>query len=121
MKDLKSERGAVSLGLIVAILIALFLIYEAKQIGPLLVAQYQFQDVVIDTCKFSVDKQAPAVVDEVLRNAAELSLPISREMIKVTRQATKTRIQVEYQLSVEWLPGKPYSWTVSVDEQSSVF
>jgi hypothetical protein len=94
MKDLKSERGAVSLGLIVTIVIALFLIYEAKQFGPLLVAPYQFQDVVIDTCKFSVDKQAPAVYDEVRRQAAELNLPISRDMIKVTRQATKTRIQV---------------------------
>ncbi len=121
MRDLKSERGAVSLGLIVTIVVALFLIYEAKQFGPLLVAQYQFQDAVIDTCKFSVDKQASAVFDEVLRQAAELSLPISRDMIKVTRQATKTRIQVQYELSAEWVPGKPYSWTVSVDEQSSVF
>lgn len=121
MKDLRSERGAISMGLVVTILVALFLVYEAKQFGPPLVAQYQFQDIVIETCKFSVDKQAGDVQNEVLRRAAELELPITRDMIKVTRQATKTRIQVQYQLTAEWLPGKPYTWNVSVDEQSVLF
>jgi hypothetical protein len=121
MKDRRNERGAISVGLVVTIIVALFLIYEAKQFGPLLVAQYQFQDQVIETCKFSVDKQAPQVYDAVLRQAAELNLPITRDMVKVTRQATKTRIQVQYQLTAEWLPGRPYTWNVTVDEQSAIF
>jgi hypothetical protein len=42
-------------------------------------------------------------------------------MIKVTRVPTKTRIVVHYELSAEWLPGRPYKWTVVIDEESMLF
>jgi hypothetical protein len=56
-----------------------------------------------------------------VQKAAEYQLPITREMVKVTKQATYTRIQVVYELSAEWLPGKSYTWTVNVDEESKIF
>lgn len=121
MRNFRSERGGVGVGLVVAIFLILFAGYEAKQFGPLLFAQFQFQDAVIEAAKFSRGKDAGAVQNEVLQRASELGLPISREMIKVTRQPTNTRIQVRYELSTEWLPGKPYSWVVDVDEQSVLF
>ncbi|MGH9334525.1 MAG: hypothetical protein ACRD21_12340, partial [Vicinamibacteria bacterium] len=58
---------------------------------------------------------------EVLQRAGELALPVSREMIKVSRQPTNTRIEVSYELSTEWMPGKLYKWTVNIDEQSVLF
>lgn len=121
MKNLRSERGGVSVGLVVAIFLLVFVIYEGKQFGPLLVAQFEFQDAVIDAAKFSRAKDALVVQNEVLAKANELSLPISRDMIKVTRQPTNTRIQVVYQLSTEWAPGRKYTWNVEVDEESILF
>jgi len=121
MRTMKGERGAISMGLIVGILLVLFAAYEAKQFGPLLLRQFQFQDVVIEASKFSATKDAAAIQNEVAHKAAELQLPITREMIKVTKQATYTRVQVIYVLSADWLPGKPYKWTVTVDEQSQIF
>jgi hypothetical protein len=121
MRSLKSERGAVSVGLIVAIVLALFLVYEAKQFGPLLMAQFEFQDAVMEATKFSAGKPGDKVQMEVLKKANELALPITRDMIVVTRQPTNTRIQISYELGAEWLPGKQYKWTVNIDEQSVLF
>ena len=121
MRSMKGERGAISMGLVLGIFLILFAAYEAKQFGPLLIRQFQFQDVVIESSKFSATKDANAVANELVHKAAELQLPITREMIKVTKQATHTRVLVVYELSAEWLPGKPYKWTVTVDEQSQIF
>jgi hypothetical protein len=118
---MKGERGAISMGLVVGILLVLFVAYEAKQFGPLLMRQFQFQDAVIEASKFSASKDANSVASELAAKAAELRLPISREMIKVTKQATYTRVQVVYDLSADWLPGKPYTWRVTVDEESKIF
>lgn len=117
----RNERGGISVGLVVTLLLALFLVYEAKQFGPLLVAQFQFQDAVIEAAKFSRGKEAGTVQQEVLQRATELSLPITRDMIKVVRQPTNTRIQVSYELKTEWAPGRVYKWKVDVDEASMLF
>ncbi|HJS74363.1 MAG TPA: hypothetical protein VJ921_08760 [Vicinamibacteria bacterium] len=121
MRSLKDERGAISMGMIVGIFLCLFVAYEAKQFGPLLMRQFQFQDAVIEASKFSASKDAAAVQNELVYRAGELRLPISREMIKVTKTGTYTRVQIVYELSAEWLPRKPYKWTVSVDEESKIF
>lgn len=121
MRIWKNERGAISMGLIVGILLVLFAVYEGKQFGPIIMSQYQFQDAAIEASKFSAQKDANSVASELLAKAAELQLPITRDMIKVTKQATYTRVQVTYDLTAEWLPGKPYTWTVTVDEESKIF
>jgi len=121
MRSMKDERGAISMGLIVGVLLVVFVAYEAKQFGPLLMRQFQFQDIAIEASKFSASKDSNSVANELVQRATELQLPISREMIKVTKQATYTRVQVVYQLSAEWLPGIPYTWTVTVDEESKIF
>lgn len=121
MRRFKGERGAMSVGMIVAIFLALFLIYEATQFGPLLIKQYEFQDAVIEAAKFSRGKEAAAVQAELMEKVAEIGLPISRDMIKVIRQPTNTRIQVNYELKAQWAPGKEYKWQVSVDEESMLF
>lgn len=121
MSRFRNERGGTGVNLLITVLIILFLAYEAKQFGPKLVAQYQFQDAVIEAAKFSRTKTAGAVQLEVLQKAAELQLPISRDMIKVTRQPTNTRIEVRYELEAEWLPGRPYKWVVMLNEESMLF
>ncbi len=121
MKRFSNARGGASVGMLVTLLVILFLGYEAMQFGPHIISQFQFQDAVMEAAKFSRNKPALTVQEEVLKKAEELGLPISRDMIKVTRQNTKTRIQVHYVLEAEWLPGRPYKWNVDVDEESILF
>ena len=121
MKRFRGERGGSPAGLVIFLLVLLFVVYEIKQFGPPLFAQFQFLDAVIDTTKFSRAKTASVVMQEVLKKSAELHLPISRDMVKITRQPTHTRIEVRYELEAEWLPGRPYKWTVEIDEESMLF
>jgi hypothetical protein len=60
-EKLKGDRGAISMGLVVAILLLLFAAYEAKQFGPLLLHQFQFHDAAIEASKFSATKDANSV------------------------------------------------------------
>ncbi len=121
MRRFRSERGGAGGSLLIALVFFLFIAYEATQFGPLVFAQFQFQDAVIDAAKFSRAKTAAAVQQEVLASATELRLPVTRDMIKVTRRPTHTRIEVRYDQEAEWLPGKPYKWTVVLDEESILF
>ena len=121
MKRFRSERGGAGPGMLIAIVLVLFLAYEAKQFGPHLVAQFRFQDSVIEIAKFSRNKEATVVQGEVLAKATELGLPVTRDMIQVQRQPTKTNIGVRYDQEAEWLPGKMYKWTVEVNEESVLF
>ena len=121
MRRFRSERGGAGGGLLLALAVFLFIAYEAVQFGPHVVAQFQFKDAVVDAAKFSRNKPASTVQQEVLAKATELSLSVSRDMIKVTRKPTHTRIEVRYDQEAEWLPGKPYKWTVLLDEESVLF
>ena len=121
MNRIKNNRGSAGVGLLITVLVILFIAYEAKQFGPQVMAQFQFQDAVIEISKFSRGKTAPVVQMEVLAKATELGLPVTREMIKVTRQNTSTSIAVRYDQEAEWLPGRPYKWTVEVNEESVLF
>ena len=121
MKRFRNQRGGAGAGFLIALVVFLFVAYEAKQFGPHVVAQFQFQAAVVEAAKFSRAKTAGVVQQEVLAKATELHLPVTRDMIKVTRKPTHTRIEVRYDQEAEWLPGKPYKWTVSLDEESILF
>lgn len=121
MKRLNRQRGEITLGSVIGILVFLFLIYELFQFGPKLLSQFQFQDSIQEVAKFSLNKQPGQVRDEVLRKAQEYELPIDGGMVAVVRNATYTRITINYELSVDWIPGQAYKWQVTVDEESRIF
>ena len=121
MQRFRSERGGGATGVSDLPLGASVRRLRGQTVRPPLFAQFQFLDAVIDTTKFPRAKTAAVVMQEVLKKSAELQLPISRDMIKITRQPTHTRIEVRYELEAEWLPGRPYKWTVEIDEESMLF
>lgn len=121
MKRFRSPRGEVRLGTILSLAVLVFAIYEGIQFIPVLIAQYSFKDAVVEETKFSANKKADVIRDSLLRKADELRLPIQRQDIKVDRRPTFTRIQVRYELSVEWLPGREYWWEVNEISESVLF
>jgi hypothetical protein len=121
MGRFKSARGGISVSGILSIAIIAFLFYETLQFGPVLIKQYQFKDELVDAAKFSRAKKALAIKQGLTQKAAELGLPITIDQIRVTLMPAKTRIQVKYRLSVEWLPGKTYTWEVDDIAQSPIF
>ncbi len=121
MRRFASRRGEITLGNILTLLIAAFVIYELFQFGPVLFAQYEFRDAVIEEAKFSRGKNERVIKDSLTKKAAELGLPIAADNIKVELQNTRTRIEVNYKLRVEWLPNKEYTWDVREVAESAIF
>ena len=121
MKRLASEKGEVRIGSIVTLAVVIFAVYIGVQFAPVLFAQYEFKDAVIEEAKFSARKKAETVRNNLADKAASLGLPITHQQIHVERKPTFTRIQVRYQLSVEWLPGKVYKWDVDEVAESVLF
>lgn len=121
MRRFKSARGGISVGGILGLFILVFLLYEGIQFGPILFAQYEFKDAIAESAKFSRGKTASTIQDDLTKKAAQLGLPVTRDQIAVTRHPTKTRIQVKYQLSVDWLPGNAYKWGVDEVAESTIF
>ncbi|MFQ5790010.1 MAG: hypothetical protein ACE5JI_05970 [Acidobacteriota bacterium] len=121
MRRSTNARGEVNLSSVLTLAVIAFLIYEAFQFVPVLFAQYEFKDAIVEEAKFSRGKREATIKDSLAKRAAELGIPVTARQIKVMRQPTRTRIQVKYQLSVEWLPGRTYTWDVSEDEESVLF
>jgi hypothetical protein len=121
MKRFKSARGGISLSGILSLVFIAFLIYEGFQFVPILMAQYQFKDEMVEAAKFSRRKNAHQIKSELLQHASALELPITTDRIQVQKMPNKTRIHVQYQLSVEWLPGNAYTWKVDEVAESPVY
>jgi len=121
MRKVARQRGAAKLGTLLTLAVVAFVAYEAYQFAPILFAQYEFKDAVVEEAKFSRGKEASVITRSLLDKARELNLPIEASMITVTRKPTSTRIQVQYRLTVEWLPGKPYTWEVNDIAESVLF
>ena len=121
MSRYRNSRGGANVGGILSLVVLAFVAYEAYKFAPVLIAQYEFKDSLSEAAKFSRGKKDFQIKDNLAKKAAELGLPIVSNQIKVTLQNTNTRIQVKYQLSVEWLPGKLYTWDVDEVAESQIF
>ena len=121
MNRFRSTRGEVRISSILSLAVLAFAVYEGIQFIPVLFAQYEFKDAVIEEAKFSANKTPDTIRNNLMKKAAELRLPIDRQMIVVDRQPTFTRIHVQYELSVEWLPGREYWWEVEEVSESVLF
>ncbi len=121
MKRLASVKGEARLGSILTLVVIVFAVYVGVQFVPVLFAQYEFKDAVVEAAKFSARKTPETVRNGLVEEAAALRLPVTQQQIHVQRKPTFTRIEVNYQLSVEWLPGKVYTWDVNEVAESVLF
>jgi len=121
MSRYRNSRGGASVSGMLTLVVLVFVSYEAYKFAPVLVAQYEFKDALTEAAKFSRGKKEFQIKDNLAAKAGELGLPIASNQIKVSLQNTSTRIQVKYQLSVEWLPGKLYTWDVDEVAESAIF
>jgi hypothetical protein len=121
MTRFRSAQGKASLAGILTLAVIVFMVYEAFKFAPPLVAQYEFRDAMVEEAKFSLNKDAVTIQNSLAKKAAELGLEIPSGQIRVTREPTRTIIQVKYRQRVEWLPGQVYTWDVNELEESVLF
>jgi len=121
MSKVAAQRGEIRLGTILTLAVVAFVVYEGFKFAPVLFAQYEFKDAVVEEAKFSAGKTVASITRRLVEKARALDLPIDASQIKVNLRGTSCRVEVQYRLTVEWLPGKPYSWDVNEVSESVIF
>jgi hypothetical protein len=127
MKKFRSTKGEIRTSSIISLLVLLVLIYEATRFAPALFAQYEFRDAMDNEARFAANAgsgdqdRAHNVREKLMDKADELGLPIDRGDIVVDARGNRIAIRVTYELSVEWLPGKEYTWTVREVTENRLF
>jgi Domain of unknown function (DUF4845) len=99
----KSFRGILGLFLAVAA------VYVLSQVLPPYFHNYQFQDSIDETARFSgVDGRATEedIRQKVFKSAQDYDVPLTAEQIKVTKNGSEVTISAEYSVHVD-LPLRP--------------
>ena len=115
------DRGEIKVSSIITLTVMAFLVYQVIQWGEPAYAVYSFGDAVREEARFGLNKDPKVITRSILEKAQELALPIAAENIAIQQQGTRTRIVVNYEVSVEWFPGQTYYWQVNVDETSKFY
>ncbi len=89
------------------VVVALF--YVAWKVAPPYFNEYQFEDAISQTARYSAYNQQKTeqdIRDEVAKKAQDLDIPLTSEQIRVQRNGPEIVISADYVIHVE-LPGYP--------------
>ena len=90
---------------LVRLAVVLLIAHALYRFVPVYAHNYQFKDAVAEAALFSQDRAEPEIVDQVMELAAHYDIPLERESVQVTKDRSKTYINVTYEQQIEWVPG----------------
>ncbi|HEX6861170.1 MAG TPA: hypothetical protein VF414_00045, partial [Thermoanaerobaculia bacterium] len=77
---------------------------------PVKIASAELYDYMDEVARSAgVNTTAEGVKKAILQRAADLKLPLDKDMVTVTRQGDRLRMRAEYTVPVEF-PGYTYNW-----------
>lgn len=112
--DWRQQCGKVNWHGLIALLLVGSGIYAGAKVIPVRARAYQFADAVRDEV-IAAGSRRRSTDDDIRRNlidrAQELSLPVDRSRIVITRPGRKwVKVQVNYTIDIEFIGGYVYSW-----------
>ena len=90
---------------LVRLAVVLLIAHALYRFVPIYAHNHQFKDAVAEAALFSKDRAEHEIVDRVMELAAQYQIPLDREAVQVTKDRSKTYINLFYEEQVEWLPG----------------
>jgi hypothetical protein len=104
------ERGEGRLGCFLWVLLAGLIAYGAFKIIPVKFAASRFADFMNEESAFGYQKQNPTILRELLAQAQELELPITKEQIEITRTRELITIAVHYEVPIKFFGQLGFVW-----------
>ncbi len=120
----RSDRGGSKLQVLFALALTAALFVAGIRIIPVYISAFKLEDEVRSKCKFApVERKSPEVVrEELLKEAHDLDLPVSRDQIQIaTSTGAGLRISVKYTVPVDLIffnLNLPFDYTV--DTKSAI-
>jgi hypothetical protein len=105
-----AERGEGNLGCILWLLVLGLAVMISVKAIPVKIASAELYDYMDEVARSAgVNTTAEGVKKAILQRAADLNLPVDKDMVTVTRQGDRLRMRAEYTVPVEF-PGYTYNW-----------
>jgi len=105
---------------IVKFLVAVVILNAVVRVGWAAWNYYQFKDAAQQAVTFGGQEQPAEIRGHILREAAELELPVAPEDVTVRREGLRTQAVAAYTERIELFPSYqyPFEFSFSVDAQS---
>jgi len=105
-----AERGEGNLGCIVWLLVLGLAVMICVKAVPVKIASAELYDFMDEMARSAgVNTTADDVKKAILERAAQLKLPLQKDMVTVDRQGDRLLMRAEYTVPVEF-PGYTYNW-----------
>ena len=105
-----AERGEGNLGCILWLLVLGLAVMISVKAIPVKIASAEMYDYMDELARSAgVSTTADDVKKAILQRAADLKLPLDKDMVTVTRQGDRLRMRAEYTVPLEF-PGYTYNW-----------
>jgi hypothetical protein len=121
----RNDRGKSNIGGLLMVLAMVGGVYIGLKFIPVKASAYQFDDTVREQVVYAGARRRKLSDQEVMRNlmerADELSLPIAKRNVRITRRAKTIRIQVAYRVPIELPFDFTYEWTFISDHEGPSF
>ncbi len=120
--DRRRERGSNNIGCFIGLVLVLAVVFAGVKAVPVRLAVAELQDFCeregeqASLPRFSDDK----ITDAVYSKAIEEHLPVKKEDIKVSRDASQVHIEVKYRVVIDFLVYQ-YNWDVEHKVDRTLF
>jgi len=120
MQRNRRERGEGQFGCLFGIVVLLIACLIAYKMVPVKVKAADMRDTVVDEAKSAGQHKDGVIMQNILRKADELDLPITEDNVEIQRGNSTIQIEVEYTVPVEF-PGYTYQWSFHHKAESPIF
>ena len=110
MRRLGALRGEGRLGCFLWLLLVALLAYGGFKIVPVKFAASRFEDFIAEEAAFAGSKGNPQIIQELLSQAQQLDLPVTKDQIEIKRTRESITIAAHYQVNVEFFGQTGFVW-----------
>lgn len=114
------QRGEGNLGCLVGLIFLALAIFIAYKMIPVKVKNAELRQVIVDEAKSAGSHNDDKIRGAILYKAQENHLPVTEDMIHITRAASEITVDVQYTVPIEF-PGYTYNWNIHHVAQNPIF
>ncbi len=120
MRRIRRELGEGQLGCLIGLIFLLIGLFVAYKLIPIKVKAAEIRQVVEDESKAAGQHRDEQITDAILRKARDNGLPITADNIKLERTNSSMKVDVEYDVPVDF-PGYKYVWHFHHHAENPIF
>jgi hypothetical protein len=121
IRNRSNERGEGRLGFVITLIVVAVAIFLGIKVVPVRISAYEFRDVLREEARYGAVRDNDATVTKrILDKAAELSLPLQKKDLSVSRTESQMIISATYEQPID-LKVTTYVYRFKATEKAPLF